>query len=657
MKNPFAKFPFLFLLIPLLAGILLQYYIKIAEISIVLFLIGTATMLSSFLLSEKAQFRWRWLFGIGVLFFVMGLGIASTSYRQQRSAYIFSVKSETYRGIVTETPQVKAKSIAYKIYLPDEDKQIVCYLQKDSLRTKSLNPGDEILFQGQIQPFKNMGNPDDFDYVRYMYNQGFAGSVYLSEQSWYLTGIVKSSLKYQALCYRQKILDFYQSLDFNEEEYSILSALTLGYQDELSDDLKQAFRTTGTVHVLSVSGLHVGIIYLMISFLLGFISRDSKCHWLKPVLIILLLWMYAFITGLPPSVVRASIMLSVFCASQIFGKKSFALHTLFITAFFMLLYNPFSIFDIGFQLSFISVLSILLLQPAASGLLKVDNTYIRYVWQMFTLSIVAQLATFPICLYYFGTFPTYFFIANLFIVPLVSLITYAMGGVILAKLLTVILPDLSYYLYFLPVKVLQFLVYLMTSIIDFIENIPFALVNNVKITFTDLFLIFSFIVSILIFLYYRKSKALIIALTATFIFVSIHTLENLKPLPNNLIVYNKRQATEIKWNNGNKENILRTDDLISGYKLIEIKGNKTLVVSSDIWKSKLSESNFEVDNLVLTTDNSLSLYSLTLLFTVKNVVLDASLSVYTRRKIAEECQKLNIPCHDVVLKGAFSLNF
>lgn len=657
MKNPFSKLPFLFLLIPLIIGILLQYYFKPHNISILFFLLGIIAMLCSYLIPEKRQFSWRWLFGGGASLFMIGVGIVSTTFRQDISQYTFPDEVRTYRGIVADTPQEKPRTTAYKVYLPDEDKRVVCYFQKDSLLHSRLQPGYEFLFRAQIQPFKNMGNPDDFDYVGYMYNQGFAGSAYIPVHSWRETGIVIPSLKYKALRCRQQILEFYQSLGFDEVEYSILAALTLGYQAALTDDLKQSFRTTGTVHVLSVSGLHVGIIYLMISFLLGFIRRGSKYYWIKPILIILLLWIYAFVTGLPSSVVRASLMLTVFCVSEVFGRKSFSLHALFITAFFMLLYNPFSLFEIGFQLSFLSVLSILLLQPKASGLLRVENKYLRGIWQMFTLSIVAQLATFPICLYYFGTFPTYFFIANLFIVPLVSLITYAVGGIVIAKLVSFLLPDLSFYIYFLPVKVLQLLVHIMTSVINFIESFPFALIDNVKISFADLILIFAVIVSGILFLYYKKAKILIIALFAILMLIVANIVDNLKTQNDNLIVYNRRQSTEIRWRENGSENIVRGENLIGGYKLIEINKNTTLTLSQNIWNNKDSQLKFKVKNLILTNDNTFSLYSLTQLIAAENIVLDASLSAYARRRLAKECQKLNIPCHDVVLNGAFSLNF
>ncbi|WP_228093986.1 ComEC/Rec2 family competence protein [Dysgonomonas mossii] len=506
MRNPLSKIPFLFLLLSLIVGILFQYYFKNEYISIVFFLSGTMAMLLSYLVPKDRRFSLRWLFGLGVVLATVGIGAFSTAHRQHLSEYTFSGTRNLYRGIVTDSPQEKAKTVAYRVFLPDEDKQVVCYFQRDSLISDRLNPGDEFLFYGEVQPFRNMGNPDDFDYVRYMYNQNFVGSVYVSSDAYKRTGEVSSNFKYQALRCRQAILDFYKALNLKETEYAVLSALTLGYQNELSDDLKQGFRTTGTVHVLSVSGLHVGIIYVMMTFLLGFVHRNSKYYWIKPVLIILLLWGYAFITGLPPSVVRASAMLSVFCVSEIVGRKSFSIHALFIAAFFMLLVNPFSLFDIGLQLSFMSVLSILYLHPKMSGLIKIENKYIRYIWQMFALSVVAQLATFPICLYYFGTFPTYFFIANLIIVPVVSLIMYAAGGIVFAKMLSFVFSDFSYYLYYLPVKLLQVLISFMTYVIHLFEQLPFAFLQNVKVSFIDLWLIFAMIIGILFSLYIRNRR-------------------------------------------------------------------------------------------------------------------------------------------------------
>lgn len=494
--NPLSRTPVLSLLVPLLAGILMQYYFRIENWVILFFVLGIGLMLLSYFITLSRQYSLRWLFGVGLAFFVIGVGAISTFNRQLISENTFDSTRRIYKGVVTDIPQDKPRSVAYKTYLPDYNKKIVCYFQPDSAGTK-LQPGDEFLFEASVQPFRNMED-SEFDYVTYMYDLGFSGSTYVPRTSWALTGKVDSSPKIMAQRCRQQILDFYRSLGFDDTEYSILAALTVGYQDAMSDDLKQSFRTTGTVHVLSVSGLHVGIIYLMIGFCLSFIHRSSRFYRIKPVVVIILLWGYAFITGLSPSVTRASLMLSAYCVAEVFNRKNDPFNALYIAAFFILLYNPFTFFHIGFQLSFLSVLSILYLLPKAENLIHVKNKYLRRIWQMFLLSCVAQLATFPLCLYYFGTFPTYFFVTNLLIVPLVTLIIYSFGLVVIAKLLSYVFFGFSDYLFIVPVEILKFLLKILVECVSFFENLPFALIEGAKISFLQFVLLVVAISTILI---------------------------------------------------------------------------------------------------------------------------------------------------------------
>lgn len=525
MLNPFSKTPFLFLLIPLIGGIVLQYYIDIHNWSIAFILIGLTAMLFSYLLPESRQFSLRWLFGVSAFAVLLGIGVYSTSYRQEESSFSFANDEKMYWAKVIEEPQEKNKTTAYKVELLDQEqggKKVVCYIHRGDSISKRYTPGDEFFFRARIQPFHNIG---DFDYASYMHNHGFAGSAYVTSGKWGDMGKRETDLPVLALQYRGYIMDFYKSLGFDDEQYAILSALTLGYQNAISDDLKQSFRTTGTVHVLSVSGLHVGIIYAMMSLMLSFIRKKSKYYWLKPTLIILMLWMYAFITGLPPSVIRATGMLTVFCIAEICGRKSFSIHNLYIAAFFMLLVSPLSLFDIGFQLSFLSTLSILLLYPHLQKQVKTKNKFLNYIWQLFALSLVAQLATFPLCLYYFGTFPTYFFVTNLFIVPLVVLITYSMAAIVVAKLASYLIPSAAEYLFYLPVEALKLLVKLMTSSIRFFESLPFALVSEAKISFLDLILLVSIIVFLSSYLVIKRSKLLVVALFSVFAFICCNIYE------------------------------------------------------------------------------------------------------------------------------------
>jgi competence protein ComEC len=197
----------------------------------------------------------------------------------------------------------------------------------------------------------------------------------------------------------------------------------------------------------------------------------------------------------------------------------------------------------------------------------------------------------------------------------------------------------------------------MTSLIRIFESLPCALIQDMKVTFPDLLLIFVVLTGLLIFLIYKKSGALIIGLSAVLILSVVHIYTNLREVPDRFTVYNRRQSTEIKWTTGKEEKIITAGDLADGYKYIEIGDRNILILSSDNWVNKTAEDKFPVENLILTNDNNFSLYSLTQLLSVENVVIDASLSGHTRSRLSKECQKLNIPCHDVTQSGAFSLIF
>lgn len=657
MHNPISRTPFLFLLIPLILGILLQYYGLNRLWSIIAVFLGSAIVLLSFFIKKRQEYNLRWIFGVGVFFLFVAFGGATTYSKQQSLEYVFSDGVETYIGYVAETPQYKPRSIAYKIHLEKEDVNVVCYFEKDTTQLP-LGVGNELVFMAQLQPFKNAGNPDDFDYERYMYNQGFVANVYLTNNSWIATGKSKSSLKILALKVRQKIMDFYQSLDFEGDELAVLSALTLGCQDTVSDDLMQGFRTTGTVHILSVSGLHTMIIFSILSFALSFISRSSRFYRIRPILIILLLWMYAFVTGLPPSVVRASAMLTVFCMADLFGnRKHSSLNGLYIAGFCMLFYNPFWIFDIGFQLSFLSVLSILILHHRMSRMLIVQNRFLKPVWQMFCLSIVAQLATFPLCLYYFGTFPTYFFIANLVIVPLVTVITYGIGVIALSWVVSLFIPMYSDVIYWLPVHIVKLLLKGMNFIVEFWQYLPFALIQDVNLSFIQLVLLVAIIITLLFACIKYSSKSLIISLVLMVSLVLLVLKDDLTEQENQLIVYNRNGSTDIRVNA--KGDLCSLDSVVTNLTnpVVVFGDDKLLILNAVLDDSLEAKEQYIVDCIVVTGNANYSLNSIEERYNTSKIILDGSLKMPVRKQLTKECENRNILLYDVTKKGAFSLKF
>lgn len=517
--NPLSRTPVLTLLIPLIAGLLLQYFIGIDKYFVVFLISGAILMALSYFITPAQQFKYKWLFGAGCGLFMIGVGVVITLIRQQESSFILPSKQTVYKGIVIDIPEEKPKTIAYKTYLPDYKRNIVCYFYRDSLKQK-LKPGDEFLFKTIIQHFRNF--TEDFNYKQYMNNQGYAGIAFVSNGNWQATGHIDNSPKVYAQRWRSRILDFYKSLGLNGDQFSILAALTVGYQAAMSEDLLQAFRTSGTVHILSVSGWHVALIYAMISFFLGFIHRQSKYYKLKPIITIALLWIYAFVCGLPPSVCRAGIMLTMICLAEIFGRRNYALNGMYVAAFLLLLYNPLSFFDVGFQLSFVSVFALIILYPKISSTITIKNTYIRKIWQLFLISVVAQLATFPLCLYYFGTFPTYFFICNLIIVPIASFIMYAFAGIVVTKSLMYLIPQ-AQDLLDLAVSITKILLDVLILFIRIFEKLPFALIEGVKIDLISLFTIYAIIISASLLFINKKRVYLYSVLILAFSFILYNT--------------------------------------------------------------------------------------------------------------------------------------
>ncbi|MDL2214778.1 competence protein ComEC family protein [Dysgonomonas sp. OttesenSCG-928-M03] len=648
------RIPFLRLLLPLLIGIIAQYYFHIdSRLSIILLLTGLGVMLFSYFIPIKKQFGYRWIYGIGVYIFLFSIGLFSTQTRQFKSAFIFPDIHELYDVTITDIPQEKPNTFAFRTEIAELNKKIVCYLPKDSL-SRELTVGDHIIIFSKVARFKNMGNPGEFDYARYMYNKGYAGYTFVWSDRWEKAEDISSpGLFINAAKCRQKILNFYSSLNLNNNEYAILSALTLGYKDTLNDDLAESFRATGTAHILAVSGMHIAIIYFIILLLLAFIPENSRYSWLKPTITIVLLWTYAFIIGFPPSAVRACSMLTMFCISQIVGKRTYSLNTLFATAFLMLLWNPFWLFDPGFQLSFAAVLSMLLLLPLFSKWIRIENKYLRYIWNIFIVSLVAQIGTLPLCLYYFGTFPTYFFLANLLIIPLISIIICnAIFMLIFGCLSSISIPAATLLLD-ISIKLYTTLVWVITHTIHFFENLPLAQIQNIKISFTALFLSWGIIISFIYFGIRRKPKALVSGLTCSIIFMLIPLYSRFEN-KNTLTVLNNKQSPQITYYIEHKRFAL-TD--IPDNKLLWLNGQKYLILTNDTWKEMSTKNKLDIDYLHLIGNNQISLYSVNKKFNIKKIILDGSLSTKSLKRFVLECEKLRIPYYDVSENGVLRIFF
>src|SRR5690606_19594565 len=226
-----------------------------------------------------------------------------------------------------------------------------------------------------------------------------------------------------ALSLRQRMVEKLDRSFQDTDALAIASALVLGYQNQISQETLDTFSITGTIHVLSVSGLHVGIVFVVFSSLL-FWMKNKKWKIIKAMILICLIWGYALITGLSSSVLRASIMISFGIIAFSFSRKGNIYNIIAASAFFLLLYNPHFISGIGFKLSYLAVLGIVFLYPKINTFFNIKNRFLSAIWSSSAISIAAQIATFPLVLYYFHFFPVYFLPANVLIILPASFVVY-----------------------------------------------------------------------------------------------------------------------------------------------------------------------------------------------------------------------------------------
>lgn len=490
--DSWQRHPFLRLLMPLVVGILcgdafphvLSAWEYVAGFLLFLFIIG----------------RYKhtgWVYGAAVYLFLGGTGFCLMSWQQGKTVFPFSGKPAVYRVCIREHPEERERSILCRVALLGEVEQdtvtgcprnhlFLAYFPKDSA-TVTLCRGDELLVSTRLAPPANNGNPDEFDYARYLRRKGYSGTAYVADGHWRKTGHDASRTVSQvALDYREKVIGLYRSLGFETDELAVLAALTVGDKEELSDDIVETYSVSGASHVLALSGLHIGFLYALLLFVLRPLWR--RWRRLKPLLLLLLvlfLVSFAFFTGLSSSVVRSVIMFSLLAFAGLQPEKPLTLNTLAATAFLMLLCKPVWLFDVGFQLSFSAVAAIVLVQPKLYALWKVDNRFLRYLWGLMTVSVAAQLGTAPLVIFYFSRFSTHFLLTNLWVIPMVSLVLYS--AVFLLMLTP--LPFVQH----LFARVVEALVHVQNEVLRWIERLPGAAVDDIWLDIWGVLLVYLFL--------------------------------------------------------------------------------------------------------------------------------------------------------------------
>ncbi|ALJ01508.1 hypothetical protein DC20_15880 [Rufibacter tibetensis] len=366
-----------------------------------------------------------------------------------------------------------------------------------SAKADSLRYGQQLLVKGSLSPPKAPANPYQFNYKRYLALKHIQWQAYLPDQHWVPMGYEPPSYVVAlSLQVRKRLENAFKEQITSHREVAIANALVLGVQDDLDAALRNAYARTGTMHVLAVSGLHVGLLYGVLLLFLKPLRRGSSGRLLVFLIILAVVWFYAFVTGLSASVLRSVCMFSLVELGNLLRRRSSILNTLALVAFGLLLYEPNYLLDVGFQLSFLAVAGIVLLQPLFLALWHPEHKLVRFFWELLAISIAAQLATFPLSLYYFHQFPVYFWVANLVAVPLTSLGLYL--GVAFMALFWV--PIVSTWLG----KALEGTLWLLNELLLWLEHWPAAVLDGFVITPGQVLALYLFLLCGLLFLLQKR---------------------------------------------------------------------------------------------------------------------------------------------------------
>lgn len=410
-------------------------------------------------------------------------------------------KDMAYSAVVINQPVVSGKVIRCDLMIADVSHpvKVKASIYRDE-RADKLRVGDGIKAVSLLE--KPSGYADsDFDYGRYLLYHGYVATtfIYIDEWSKAVVDLTRLSLiqrtRIAALVFRDRLLRRYTDMGFSGQSYAVLAAMTLGDKSSLSDRLKEDYSVSGASHILALSGLHLGIIYAILSLI--FLRRRWQIA--SQVLILLAIWTYVFIVGMSASVVRSAVMITVYSFVSLLNRNKMSLNTLAVAAVVILIVNPLYLYDVGFQMSFAAVFFIILFYRPVLNLMPgcvMGIPVIRQIWQMMSVSLAAQIGVAPLIAFYFGRFSCYFLLTNIIVVPAATIILY--GAVLMAALSFV--PYLQTLLSALLLKV----VVLLNSGVSFVAELPGASIDGIVIGLLQLVLIYVAIFSFSVLVVYAK---------------------------------------------------------------------------------------------------------------------------------------------------------
>lgn len=546
----FADYPFLKYLPILIGGILFARQISFPALHLVLILISLSWISYGFiLLKMQSPRKGNFLAGFGYgIVFLLGIFLVRMNNSKTTSHQDFE-NIDGYLAEVTQYDVAKSNSfenlLQVKTILKDSswqkvDQKILVYHQSSI----PFLPGQVLWVTKSPESILPPKNPNEFDYKAFLARKGIYSRQFLSKNYVILDSASNPQSEYALLHLRNSISNLLQDKIPDPQSEQIALALLLGQKQNLDPAIRDGYVQAGVMHILAVSGLHVGIVYAI--FLMLMKPLKLKKNWAKSYLIfvVLLIWVYAFLTGLSPSVVRAATMFTLLSLGQMRERKPSIFNILAFSAMLMIAVNPGVIFEVGFQLSYLAVAGIVLIQPLILNWWLPPNRVLEYIWQLTSVSLAAQVATFPLSIYYFHIFPTYFLLGNLFIIPLAFLIMQV--GVPLMLLGWIpFLGDLLGW-------VLSWLIWLQNFIIHWIQFIPGGKLDRLTIDYSGMLLIWVLLLVWASWAVVRRKKLIYFSLILILGWSGIQFTKSILKPTQELTIYKSKAGFVLDYQHGGK---------------------------------------------------------------------------------------------------------
>ena len=598
-----------------------------------------------------------------------------------------SLEIEAYQAVVTEEPQIKTKSVKavvqiQRVFASGETEalsgRVNLYLNKET--ATDLRYGDLLLIKGKPQRMTGPLNPGEFDYRNYLVYNNIFHQHFAQDDFEILGNQPPSAIMNYALTLRGRCRKVLTGLLPDDKVRGVVLALVIGAKDELDVEVQQAYAASGAMHVLAVSGLHVGIVYGLILLLFKQLRLHSgKGRWWLAATSIAVLWIYAFVTGLSPSVLRAVTMFSFIALGKALQRNTNIYNTLAASAFVLLWYNPYLIMSVGFQLSYLAVFGIVYLQPKFYGLLEVKSAFLDKIWAITCVSFAAQLATGPLSMLYFHQFPAYFFLSNLFIIP-AALLILVMG---LSLLALGWIPFIGTAIGWTLTK----FVWLTNELVFMVEGIPGSLIDGINLKTYESWLIYFSIIFALLLFHKKRFKYIVSAILMSFVFgvsqildrshysdksaVSFFNVSNASVFdfqlgrhaklvgdtafindPNKLrFSIEPKRLTAYQDINVNKDGLNLISSKLHGSDLYAFEGRTYLHVKNDSISQFQSAQKIPIDHIIVSNESVSDLSWLIAIFDVKNLIIDKSNRKYWADRLSSQAETLNLNVHSIYEQG------